>query len=154
DIPFQFALAEAFTLCDAHHCSLTTGTDPNRIVFFSGSNCDPELRRRGEDCTAESAEVNNLRCWVKGEMPEPGYTYQGTAFSWQTIPELLETAGVSWRIYQDPNDNWEGLMHGGLAFKGFRESRPGASLYEKGMRIGSLEQLTKNARSGRLPQVS
>ena len=33
DIPFQFALAEAFTLCDAHFCSVTTGTDPNRIVF-------------------------------------------------------------------------------------------------------------------------
>ena len=38
DIPFQFALAEAFTICDAYHCSITTGTDPNRIVFFSGSN--------------------------------------------------------------------------------------------------------------------
>ena len=30
DIPFQFALAEAFTICDAYHCSITTGTDPNR----------------------------------------------------------------------------------------------------------------------------
>jgi hypothetical protein len=29
DIPFQFALAGAFTICDAHHCSVTTGTDPN-----------------------------------------------------------------------------------------------------------------------------
>src|SRR5512140_578586 len=28
DIPFQFALAEAFTICDAYHCSITTGTDP------------------------------------------------------------------------------------------------------------------------------
>ena len=29
DIPFQFALAEAFTLCDAYHCSITSGTDPD-----------------------------------------------------------------------------------------------------------------------------
>ena len=35
DLPFQFALAESFTLCDAYHCSVTTGTDPNRIVFWS-----------------------------------------------------------------------------------------------------------------------
>src|SRR5580700_8839155 len=33
DIPFQFALADAFTLCDSYHCSVTAGTDPNRIVF-------------------------------------------------------------------------------------------------------------------------
>lgn len=33
DIRFQFALAEAFTICDAHHCSITGCTDPNRIVF-------------------------------------------------------------------------------------------------------------------------
>ncbi|HEU0096893.1 MAG TPA: alkaline phosphatase family protein, partial [Rhizomicrobium sp.] len=38
DIPYQFALAEAFTICDAYHCSITAGTDPNRIVFWSGSN--------------------------------------------------------------------------------------------------------------------
>ena len=33
DLPCQFALAEAFTICDAYHCSVTTGTDPNRIMF-------------------------------------------------------------------------------------------------------------------------
>ena len=51
DIPFQFALAEAFTLCDAYHCSITTGTDPNRITFWSGSNFNPELAARGINCT-------------------------------------------------------------------------------------------------------
>src|ERR1700748_341646 len=44
DIPFQYALAEAFTICDAHHCSITTGTDPNRVMFWSGSNHDPAMR--------------------------------------------------------------------------------------------------------------
>jgi phospholipase C len=33
DLPYQFALAEAFTICDAYHCSATTGTVPNRIMF-------------------------------------------------------------------------------------------------------------------------
>ena len=149
DIPFQFALAEAFTLCDAHHCSVTTGTDPNRIVFWSGSNFDPEKRRHGENCTAADAEVNNLRCQVSGSLPTPGYQYQGSAFTWPSLPKLLERAGISWRIYQDPNDNWTGLMHGGLAFKAFREARPGTPLYEKGMSHWSVEQLAQDVRNGR-----
>ena len=153
DIPFQFALAEAFTLCDAHHCSVTTGTDPNRIAFFSGSNFDPERRSRGDNCTLDDAEVNNLRCLVKGLSP-PGYIYQGSPFTWPTLPELLEQAGVSWRIYQDPNDNWMGLMHGGLAFASFRGAKPGSPLYEKGMSLHTLEDLAKDVRAAMLPQVS
>ena len=31
DIPFQFALAEAFTICDAYHCSVLGPTWPNRL---------------------------------------------------------------------------------------------------------------------------
>src|SRR5580658_1709445 len=64
DIPFQFALAEAFTLCDAYHCSLTTCTDPNRVVFFSGSKVDPQMRTQGINCTDQDAEVTNVRCLV------------------------------------------------------------------------------------------
>jgi phospholipase C len=31
DIPFQFALAEAFTICDTYHCSVMGPTWPNRM---------------------------------------------------------------------------------------------------------------------------
>ena len=154
DIPFQFALAEAFTICDAHHCSITTGTDPNRVMFWSGSNHDPRARMRGEDSTADNAEVNNLRCMVTGAFPESGYSYKGTALSWPTIPDELEKAGVSWQIYQDANDNWNGLMHGGLAFESFRNARPGSALYKHGMESRSLNQLETDVKEGRLPAVS
>ncbi len=140
DIPFQFALAEAFTICDAYHCSITTGTDPNRIVFWSGSNFDPQVAATGTNCRDDKSEPNNLRCWIKGALPEPGYTYAGNALEWATIPEVLEAAGVDWRIYQDPNDNWTGAMHGGLAFKGFRDAKPGSPIYERGMAHHSLEK--------------
>jgi phospholipase C len=30
DIPFHYALADAFTICDNYYCSLLTSTDPNR----------------------------------------------------------------------------------------------------------------------------
>lgn len=154
DIPFQFALAEAFTICDAYHCSITSGTDPNRVVFWSGSNFDPAMRGRGINCREDRSEPNNLRCWIKGALPEPGYTYAGNALDWQTLPEVLEQHKIEWRIYQDPNDNWTGAMHGGLAFKGFREAKPGDPLYERGMRHWSLEQLAQDVRNGTLPAVS
>ena len=154
DIPFQFALADAFTVCDAYHCSITSGTDPNRIVFWSGSNADPRLRERGEHATDADSEPNNLRCWIKGQWPDPGYTYAGTPFTWPTIPELLGEAGVTWRIYQDPNDNWTGAMHGCLAFESFRTASRDSRLAWDGMTYWSLDDLTTHVMNGTLPQVS
>ncbi|RZK03997.1 MAG: phospholipase C, phosphocholine-specific [Novosphingobium sp.] len=154
DVPFQFALAESFTICDAYHCSITTGTDPNRIVFWSGGNFDPAMRAQGVNCRDDKSEPNNLRCWIKGALPEPGYTYAGNDLEWATIPEVLEAAGVDWKIYQDPNDNWTGAMHGGLAFKGFREAKPDSGLYKRGMSHFSLERLAEDVKNGTLPQVS
>ena len=156
DIPFQFALAEAFTICDAYHCSVTTGTDPNRIVFFSGSNFDPTLAKSGTNCGAAESEPTNLRCLVGGKMPSPGYVYAGSPFEWPTLPELLEDAGISWRIYQDPNDNWNGLMHGGLAFESFRRATAGSGspLYDNGMKLWSLEDLATDVKNTTLPTVS
>ncbi|RQP14310.1 MAG: phospholipase C, phosphocholine-specific [Parapedobacter sp.] len=154
EIPFQYAMAEYFTICDAYYCSIATGTDPNRIVFWSGSGWDPEKQAAGVNCTDADSEPVNLRCWIKGEMPEPGYTYQGSAFKWPTIPDVLQQAGISWRIYQDPNDNWTGAMHGCLAFESFRNAKPGDPIYENGMRHWSLEDLANDVKNNTLPQVS
>lgn len=154
EIPFQYALAESFTVCDAYHCSIATGTDPNRIMFWSGSNFDPEKRAAGINCTDEDAEPVNLRCWIEGNMPNPGYSYSGNAFKWPTIPDVLEKAGISWRIYQNPNDNWTGAMHGCLAFESFRNAKPGSPIYENGMRHWTLENLKADVLNNSLPQVS
>ena len=37
DIPFQYALADAFTICDGYHCSMNGPTDPNRLYLWSGT---------------------------------------------------------------------------------------------------------------------
>ncbi len=138
DIPFQFALAEAFTICDGYHCSVTTGTDPNRIVFWSGSNFDPALGALGVNCQADNSEPNNLRCWpnpskwVPNAWPQ-SYAYPGSSFTWDTIPDVLQRSGVSWRFYQNMNDNWTGAMNGCLAFASFRTARPGTPIYQNGM---------------------
>ncbi|AMN44985.1 phosphocholine-specific phospholipase C [Rhodoplanes sp. Z2-YC6860] len=163
DIPFQFALAEAFTLCDAYHCSITTGTDPNRITFWSGSNFNPALRAQGINCTTADGEPNNLRCWpspskwVDGlPQPQPNYTYVGSDFNWDTLPDLLQRAGISWHIYQDMNNNWTGAMHGGLAFSSFRHAQPNSPVYVHGLTGGPdyLDKLKADVMAGTLPQVS
>ena len=45
DIPFHFALAEAFTVCDAYHCSVLGPTWPNRLYPGAGT-IDPDGQRR------------------------------------------------------------------------------------------------------------
>jgi phospholipase C len=36
DMPFHYALADAFTLCDAYYCSMLGPTDPNRYYAWTG----------------------------------------------------------------------------------------------------------------------
>lgn len=126
ELPFQYALAESFTLCDNYHnCVVLSGTDPNRVFFFSAANYDPARRVKGLNATPDTSEPNNLRCWIEDTWPTPGHSYLGSGFDWPTIPEVLQQAGISWRIYQDPNDNWTGAMHGCLAFNSFRNVKKG-----------------------------
>ncbi|MFE3455309.1 phosphocholine-specific phospholipase C [Nonomuraea sp. NPDC059194] len=82
DLPFQFELAETFTLCDAYHCSMFGPTNPNRLYHWSGTvDHEPSGRRT----TANDA------C---DEDTHPGYTHT-------SYPERLTTAGKSWRVYQE-----------------------------------------------------
>ncbi len=80
DIPFHYALADAFTVCDAYHCSLLGPTDPNRYHMWTGWV--------GNDGTNGGPVIDNA---------ELGY-------DWSTYPELLQKAGISWKIYQDVGD--------------------------------------------------
>jgi phospholipase C len=77
DIPFHYALADAFTVCDAYHCSLLGPTDPNRYHMWTGWV--------GNDGAAGGPVIDNA---------EAGY-------DWSTYPERLQKAGISWKIYQD-----------------------------------------------------
>lgn len=81
DLPFNYAMADAFTVCDQNFCSAMTSTTPNRSFFWTGKITHdedglPKANIRNDD-------------FVFGRMP------------WQTFPELLEEAGVSWNFYQN-----------------------------------------------------
>lgn len=82
DIPFYYALADAFTVCDQNFCSSLTGTTPNRLYLWSGT-----IREKPE----ESSMAN-----VKNEDVD----YEKWA-KWKTFPERLEENNVSWKIYQN-----------------------------------------------------
>jgi phospholipase C len=142
DVPFQRALAEAFTICDAHHCSIQTGTLANRVVFMTGTNVTPGLTT---PATSQSqALIDNAN-------------NRGTQFGpygWTTYPERLQAAGVSWRIYQDPQDNWGGLLAPWESFVQYQNARSGEPLFENAMTRWSLDDLQDHVSDATLPQVS
>jgi phospholipase C len=82
DIPFYFALAEAFTICDNYHCSVLGPTDPNRLYSMSAT-IDPDGLNGGP--LIETLTLN--RAMLEGN------------FTWTTMPEQLSAAGVSWKVY-------------------------------------------------------
>jgi phospholipase C len=78
DVPFNRALAQAFTFCDQYFCSIKGPTTPNRLFHWSGT-IDPH-GHHGGPATFNPDDYN------------PVYT-------WTTYPERLERAGVSWQVY-------------------------------------------------------
>ncbi|MGF6509417.1 phosphocholine-specific phospholipase C [Paraburkholderia sp. 32] len=106
EIPFQFALANAFTLCDAYHCSMHTGTDANRSFHITGTN---------GPTAAGVAFVNNEWDYIDGLAASVD-----TGYTWKTYAERLEDAGVSWISYQNMPDEWGDNMLG--AFQQFRRA--------------------------------
>jgi phospholipase C len=81
DIPFYYALADAFTVCDQNFSSALTGTSPNRAFYWTGTI-------REEQHENSPAKVYN------GEL-------DFRELNWKTFPERLEKAGVSWAVYQN-----------------------------------------------------
>ncbi|HTV22816.1 MAG TPA: phospholipase C, phosphocholine-specific [Polyangiaceae bacterium] len=142
DIPFQRALADAFTLCDAHHCSIQTGTLPNRVVFMTGTNVTPGRVTPGTTQAEALIDNQNNRGQLLG------------LYSWTTYPERLQAAGVSWRVYQDPLDNWGGLLAPWESFQQYQQAAPGEPLFERAMTNWSLADLAEHVSTGTLPQVS
>jgi phospholipase C len=152
DIPFYYALADAFTICDAYHCSQLGCTDPNRQYMWTGWV--------GNDGRGGGPVIDNAQA----------------GYGWPTYPEALQKSGVSWKIYQDIGNGLHSSGKWGetddayvgnygdnalLYFHQYQNARPGDPLYEKartGTNIsagGSLfDVLQKDVQADVLPQVS
>ena len=152
DIPFHYALADAFTVCDAYHCSLLGPTDPNRYHMWTGWV--------GNDGSGGGPVIDNA---------ELGY-------GWSTYPELLQSAGISWKIYQDVGDGldapdfwgWTGDPYIGnygdnslLYFFQYQNALAGSPL-ANGAKVGTnilkggtlFDMLRADVLANQLPQVS
>jgi phospholipase C len=154
DVPFHYALADAFTICDAYHCSLLGPTDPNRYHMWTGWV--------GNDGSGGGPVVDNA---------EAGY-------GWSTFPEKLQAGGISWKVYQDAGVGLDAAGFWGwtenayignygdnslLYFHQYQDAAPGSPLYQ-GARIGTnvangdphafFDLLKADVAAGTLPQVS
>jgi phospholipase C len=127
DLPYYYALADAFTICDNYHASVMGPTHPNRYYAMSAT-IDPEGRHGGP-------AIDNAR----------------RAYSWETYPERLERAGVSWRIYHDLDDFGCNVCK---YFTQYREAPRHSPLYENALRNRPLYELLWDLRHGNIPQVT
>jgi phospholipase C len=81
DLPFNYAMADAFTICDHNFCSAMTSTTPNRSFFWTGKitreeNGIPKANIRNDD-------------------------FSFGKFDWKTFPQLLQENKVAWKFYQN-----------------------------------------------------
>ncbi len=156
DIPYHYALADAFTICDDYHCSLLGPTDPNRYHLWTGWV--------GNDGSGGGPVIDNA---------EAGY-------GWSTYPERLTAAGISWKVYQDIGAGLDAPDYWGwgsdpyignygdnslLYFHQYQNALPGSPLYQ-GARTGTdiktaggnptglVAQFAADVLANKLPQVS
>jgi phospholipase C len=122
DVPFYHALADAFTVCDAYHCSIFGPTNPNRMYLFTGTS--------GLAAGDEGPQVAVNPADEPNEAADPAKDAPAfKAYGWPTYAERLQAAGVSWKVYQE----YDNFGDNSLAyFKSFRGLEPSSPLYQRG----------------------
>lgn len=81
DLPFNYGMADAFTVCDQNFCSAMTSTTPNRSFFWTGK---------------VSNEENGVQYrYMRNDNYKPAKT------PWKTFPELLAENDIAWKFYQN-----------------------------------------------------
>ncbi len=132
DIPFYRSLAEGFTICDQYHCSVLGPTDPNRLYSMTAT-IDPNGENGGP--LVQTIE--------KIASPQSG------TFTWTTMPEQLQAAGITWKVY---NGESSGLEDNELEF--FKNFKTNPTLANLAFEQTYPKQFKKDLHNGELPQVS
>ncbi len=128
DVPFQFALAESFTVCDAYFCSVLGPTWPNRLYLMSAS-IDAEGTQGGPVTANRDPSL----------------------YEWETYPEALTSAGVGWKVYQEVDNYGCNVLE---YFQTFQDAPADSPLFRNGLRTYSAGQFEYDAAHDRLPTVS
>jgi phospholipase C len=127
DLPYYHALADAFTICDNYHCSVMGPTHPNRYYAMSAT-IDPEGQHGG-----------------------PALDNVPRAYSWETYPEQLQRAGISWRIYHDLDDYGCNVCK---YFTQYRRAGRQSPLWDGALRNRPFYELLWDLHTGNIPQVT
>jgi phospholipase C len=138
DLPYYYALADAFTICDNFFCSVMGPTDPNRLYTMAAS-IDPDGANGGP--ILETVVRN--RASIYGRL------------TYTTMPEQLQTRGISWKVYSSPDETIAGgiLSDNVLPyFKNFQD--PSSVLYQNAFGPQFPVDFLADVASGNLPQVS
>jgi phospholipase C len=152
DIPFHYALADAFTVCDNYHCSIMGPTDPNRYYLWTGWVGQNGTQTDTIEQPFSGATPGNFTLTVgpstgNGVLPGgPVVNNDEQGYNWLTYPERLEAAGISWKIYQDIGlgltpAQFEGFTNNPfignfgdastLYFLQYQNAQPGSPLFDK-----------------------
>ncbi|RFU31593.1 hypothetical protein B7463_g4716, partial [Scytalidium lignicola] len=111
DIPVQFAIQEAWTIADMYQEGVIAATEPNRVMWMTGSINTPGgpqspsqggavLDNNGTPGCEAVEFPENFTLWDPLK-PNEGYGFACFPFNWKTVPEFHQDAGVSWMVYQD-----------------------------------------------------
>ncbi len=144
DIPYHWALASNFALCDHYFASALAGTAPNRLHLMSGCIQDP----------ANPPYVPGSGLWPGPATGNPGYP---GLLTWPTYADMLSAQNVSWAVYDetgsppswltsaaDPTNGW-----GSLNILDLFNTDQSSANYKAG-----FGQFESDAASGKLPTVS
>src|ERR1700751_3321753 len=138
DIPYYYALADAFTICDNYFCSVMGPTDPNRLYTMAAS-IDPDGKNGGP--ILQTIVTN--RTAVYGRL------------TYTTMPEQLQARGISWKVYSSPDETiLGGILSDNVLpyFKNFQD--PASVLHQNAFGPQFPVDFLADVVSGNLPQVS
>lgn len=138
DLPFYYAVADAFTLCDNYFCSVIGPTDPNRLYTVAAS-IDPDGKNGGP--LLQTLTTNRSAFFGR--------------LTYTTMPEQLQARGISWKVYTSPDQNiLSGLFSDNVLsyFKNFQD--PASPLAQNAFGPQFPVDFLADAVSGNLPQVS
>ena len=138
DIPYYYALADAFTICDNYFCSVIGPTDPNRLYTMAAS-IDPDGKNGGP--VLETIVTNRSAFYGR--------------LTYTTMPEQLQARGISWKVYSSPDTT---ILNGILSdnvlsyFQNYQD--PSSALHQNAFGPQFPTDFLADIVSGNLPQVS
>ena len=156
DIPFYYALAKNFTVCDRYFCSVLGPTHPNRLMQMTGT-LDPTGAHGGPVLVTNSEDSHEFTC------------------SWDTAPEILQEHGISWKVYNPAGSDYvPGPKNSSMLlcknplmyFKQYENTGKGKKLFKKAFGYTGLnvpndvlnsqgpDNFTQDVMHNKLPKVS